>query len=201
MIYTLIADHNNFVNPAIDSDYVESVVGSLRGERRNDRIDMNHQPRRWEGVFPSPIKVNFPRVGKQDNQKSIPDITEFQGRLFLSIKAYDALKQLIGNDGEFITASHENGKGYIFTPLQIAKVDPALTHKNEWDEILNIGFYEDEVKNYSLFRTSYNNYMRLYCQQAVVDIIQKESLTGFYITNDLANIFPEDRSDVVRLNG
>lgn len=200
MLYTLISDHNWFLGASIDSDYVESVVGSLRGDRREDRIDANHQPRKWLGVFPSPVKINFVGAKKEGVQKSIPDIAEFQGRLFLTPKAYSVLEPLIHNDGEFINAEYKQGKAYIFTPLRVAEVDKDVTHKNEWDDIVSLGFKEDQVQSWSVFRTEYNGYMRLYCQQHIKDAIENAHLSGIYITSDLANIFPEERQNVGSLD-
>lgn len=201
MLYTLISDHNTYLGAVIDSDYVASVVGGLRGDRREDRIDMNHQPRSWMGVFPDPLKVNFTRFSKGDENKAIPDIGEFQGRLFLNTDAYKVLEPFLKNDGEFLSARYEGGDGYIFTPLQVAEIDKGVTVKNEWDEITNIGFIEDQVKGWSVFRTEYNGYMRLYCQQHVKEAIESAGLKGLYVTPDLANIFPEERGDVSMLDG
>ncbi|WP_299945881.1 hypothetical protein [uncultured Microbulbifer sp.] len=204
MLYTLISDTKNYLGVVIDSDYVASIVGSLRGERRGDRIDVNHQPRSWCGVFPDSLKVLFPQFGKADSSKAIPDIAEFQGRLFLNQKAYGVLRPLIENDGELLPAVYEGGDGYIFTPLRVAEktdgLDTKLTRMNPWGDVESIGFREEKVKGWSLFRAEFTSYMRLYCQQSVKDAIESTGLTGLYITNDLVNIFPEDKSFVTKLN-
>lgn len=200
MLYTLIADSNKFLGAAIDSTSVEEMVGSLRGERRNDRIDVNHVPRSWSGVFTEPVLVNFTQIEK-GGEKTIPDIGEFQGRLFLNKKAYKVLEPLIKEDGDFIAAKTSDGDGYIFTPLRVADVDKKVTVKNEWDEIVSLGFEEEQVKDWMLFRTEYNGYMRLYCGDTIKNAIENANLTGCYITSDLANIFPEERGNVADLNG
>lgn len=200
MLYTLIADSKNYLGASIDSSYVEKIVGSLRGDRRDDRIDVNHLPRSWAGVFPDPLPIKFTPFDNCSG-KNIPDIDEFQGRLFLSEKAFNALHELIKNDGEFVPAIYEFGTAYVFTPLRVAEADMRITLKNEWDEIVNLGFDEEQVKNWSLFRTEYNAYMRLYCSDSVKNAIEEASLSGLFITTDLANIFPEDRGDISELNG
>jgi len=88
----------------------------------------------------------------------------------------------------------------VFTPLKVAEVDKNLSRKDEWNNILSLAFDKIQVKNWSVFRTEYNNYMSLYCQESVKQAIEDAQLTGLYITNDLANIFPEDRGSVVPLN-
>lgn len=204
MLYTLLADSNKYLGAVIDSDYVESVVGSLRGERRDDRIDLNHQPRSWKDVFPGPLKITFPLFNAADGQKTIPDIAEFQGRLFLSPKAYIILKPLIEKDGEFLAGVYQDGECFIFTPLRIAEdvdgLDLVLSRKNEWGDVDNIAFHEERVKEWALFRSNYTAYMRLYCQGSLKDAIEAAKLTGLYFTPDLSNIFPEERSSVTQIN-
>lgn len=73
MLYTVLSDSRQYLGAVIDSDYVASIVGGLRGSRIDDRIDVNHQPRTWKGFFltlflsPSPclavmIKVKLYRI-------------------------------------------------------------------------------------------------------------------------------------------
>lgn len=204
MLYTVLSDSRQYLGAVIDSDYVASIVGGLRGSRIDDRIDVNHQPRTWRGVFPDPIPVTFPVLSSDDKSKTIPDIAEFQGRLFLNEKAYQALKQVIEKDGEFILATVDGGKGYIFTPLRKAEdvegLDSSLSKKNEWEDVEHLVFVEDQVRDFNLFRAEYTACMRLYCQESFKDAVQNAKLSGLYFSPDLANIFPEERNSVTRIN-
>ena len=204
MLHTVLSDSSQYLEAVIDSDYVASIVGSLRGSRIDDRIDVNHQPRAWGGVFPDPIPVTFPVLSSDDKSKTIPDIAEFQGRLFLNEKAYQALKQVIEKDGEFILATAGGGKGYIFTPLRIAEdvegLDSSLSKKNEWEDVEHLVFVEDQVRDFNLFRAEYTACMRLYCQESFKDAVQYAKLSGLYFSPDLANIFPEERNSATRIN-
>ena len=204
MLHTVLSDSSQYLGAVIDSDYVASIVGSLRGSRIDDRIDVNHQPRAWGGAFPDPIPVTFPVLSSDDKSKTIPDIAEFQGRLFLNEKAYQALKQVIEKDGEFILATAGGGKGYIFTPLRIAEdvegLDSSLSKKNEWEDVEHLVFVEDQVRDFNLFRAEYTACMRLYCQESFKDAVQYAKLSGLYFSPDLANIFPEERNSATRIN-
>ncbi|PUA26355.1 MAG: hypothetical protein B0W54_21525 [Cellvibrio sp. 79] len=195
MLYTLISDSKHYRGAVIDSDFVASQVGGLRDGRLNDRIDVNHQPRSWQGVFSTPIPVRFPAFNQEDKNKAIPDIAEFQGRLFLNEKAYSALKQFIEKDGDLIPAISESGNGYIFTPLRKAEdvdaLDKKLNKKSDWGDVEHLVFIEEKLKSFSLFRADYTNCMNLYCQETIKNAIANNDLSGLYITNDLANIFPE----------
>lgn len=204
MLYTVLSDSGQYLGAVIDSDYVASIVGSLRGSRIDDRIDVNHQPRTWGGVFPDPIPVTFPVLSSDDKSKTIPDIAEFQGRLFLNEKAYQGLKPVIENDGEFIPATVDGENGYIFTPLRKAEdvdgLDSSLSKKNEWEDVEHLAFLEDQVRGFNLFRAEYTACMRLYCQESFKGAVQNANLTGLYFSPDLANIFPEERASVTRIN-
>lgn len=195
MLYTLISDSKHCRGAVIDSEFVASNVGGLRDGRLNDRIDVNHEPRSWQSVFSGPVPVLFLILNKDDKNKAIPDIAEFQGRLFLNEKAYGTLKQFIEKDGDLIPAMSESGNGYIFTPLRKAEdvdaLDRKLSKKNDWGDVEHLVFIEDKLESFSLFRADYTNCMRLYCQEAIKNAITNGGLSGLYITNDLANIFPE----------
>lgn len=195
MLYTLISDSKHYRSAVIDSDFVAANVGGLRDGRLNDRIDVNHQARSWQGVFSAPVPVLFPILNKEDKNKAIPDIAEFQGRLLLNEKAYSTLKQLIEKDGDLIPAISESGNGYIFTPLRKAEdvdaLDRKLSKKSDWGDVEHLVFIEEKLEPFSLFRADYNNCMRLYCQETIKNAIANGDLSGLYITNDLANIFPE----------
>lgn len=200
MLYTLISDYDNYLDFHFDDEQILRVIGELSDETVDKRIDLNSIPRSYKGVINEPLKFSFPIVEKGDEKKELPDLAVDKGRLFLSIKAYESLKPLIENDGEFLPVTYENGSGYFYIPLRVAEVDPATTHRDQWEEIVSLGFDEEHVKDWSLFRTEYNACMSLYCQEKIKKAIEEDQLTGLYITNDLANIFPEDRSTVARIN-
>lgn len=200
MLYTLIHDHYHFLESHFDDEQMWRILEEYGDEHINNRVDVNNKPESFSEIVKEPLKFSFPVMAQQDNNKPIPDIDLHSGRLLLSQKAYDALNPLIESDGDFMPAVYQSEHYYFFIPMRVAQINSSLTHKNEWDEIISIGFDEEETKDWALFRTEYNGYMSLYCQQSIVDAIEQANLTGLYITNDLANIFPEDRSDVVMLN-
>ena len=200
MLYTLISDHDNYLGLCFDDEQIMRIIGDLSDDTVDKRIDVNSIPRSYKGIVNEPLILSFPIMEKADQKRKIPDLEVHAGRLFLSAKAYKILKPLIENDGEVLPVTYENGSGYFYIPLRVAEVDPAVTHKDEWEEIVSLGFSDENVQDWSLFRTEYNGCMRLYCQEAIKEAIEDAQLTGLYITNDLANIFPEDRASVTRIN-
>lgn len=187
-----------------DREKIASLVGEM-GSAMERRIDMWNAPRSFEGVFSETLRVSFPELSKEDKNCQLPDIAIDQGRLFLSGKAFETLKPLIENDGEFLPVIYEHGSAYIFIPLKVAEsadaLDEKLSRKNDWGDMENIAFHEELVASWSVFRSEFNAYMSVYCNEAVKEAIESNGLSGLYISPDLGNIFPEDRSGASALDG
>ena len=200
MLYTLISDYHNYLEFHFDRDQIYKMLAVYGDDDICHRVDVNGEPKSFQYIVKEPLNLSFPIVDKPDKNKKIPDIDVNLGRLFLSDKAYKLLKPLIESDGDFLPVTYENGSGYFYIPLRVAEIDPTITKRDEWEEIVSLGFDDEQVKNWSLFRTEYNGYTGLYCQESIKEAIEGAQLTGLFITNDLANIFPEERSSVAQLN-
>ncbi|WP_444995537.1 hypothetical protein [Aliikangiella sp. IMCC44359] len=199
MIYNLISAYN-YREFTYNEAQINNIFGALSEGNIDKRIDMSSIPQSYKGIINEPLIFDFSPTEKSQEKLSIPDLSVREGRLFLTDKAYDVLEPLIKNDGEFLSVTYENKIGYFFIPLRVVDVDLKITMKNEWDEITNLGFIEEDTKEYNIFRTEYDVYYRLYCQEAVKEVIENAGLTGLYITTDLATIYPHDRSEVDKLN-
>jgi hypothetical protein len=200
MIHKLIFDSENYLDFFFDEEQIEKTLGEMTLENRDDHINLNHAPRSFKDIFKEPLIFNFSPVSKEDKNKPIPDIVVDMGRLFLNQKAYDVLWPLIKDDGEFLPVRYQEHNGYFFIPLQVVQPDKKVSIKNEWEDMVSLGFHEDEVKKFSIFRTEFDAFIGLYCQDSIKDAIEQAALTGLFITCDLANIFPQDRSEVDKPN-
>ena len=131
------------------------------------------------------------------------------GRLFLNEEAYDALYELIAQDGEILPVSFEGASadehgmrkdGAIFNPLKIAEdfdaLDTKLSMKNEWEDLVSLEFNEKRLNDVgiTLFRSSFEGFTGIFCTEAFKSACEAASLKGITFTPDLANIFPEDPS-------
>ncbi len=204
MLYTLLLDTKRYLEPLIDGEQVHRILGETTRENVKYRIDFRTTPVSYKGVFNEPLNVSFPRALEDQKDCLIPEIAASMGRLFLNPEAYEVLKPLIENDGEFLPVIYEQGDGFIFVPLRVADdvggLDTNLSTKDEWGQVNNLAFHEDRVKDWSVFRTKFNSYHTLQCQQSVKDAIERAGLRGLYITPNLGNIFPEEPGAVSNLN-
>ncbi|WP_444998433.1 hypothetical protein [Aliikangiella sp. IMCC44359] len=200
MIYKLLFDHKKYLNFYFDEDQLQSLLGKRTRENFNKYINYYNAPVQFHEVFKEPLNFNFSSTHKDDEEKDIADLCVAAGRLFMSEKAYKHLQPLIKNDGEFLQVSYQKGKGYFFNPLQSVAIDPKQSRRDEWEEIISLGFNTNDIKDFLIFRTEFDYYRGLYCQKPIKQAIENNNLTGLYITTDLASIFPEDRSSVEKSN-
>jgi hypothetical protein len=202
MLYTLVFDSRKYMLMLWDKEQIASIVSD---DNIDHLIDINGAPIRHKAVFTAPLRVSFEARYPQDKELLTPDLCVFEGRLFLNEKAYEAVAGLIESDGEFLDVVDEKGnKGFVFTPLRIAEdvngLDLEFSKKNEWGDVVHLAFKEYAVKNWTVFRTEFNGYMTLHCDANFKKAIEDAQLSGLYITNDLASIFPDDRASVTAIN-
>ena len=185
-LYSIYADTKNFRKIEFDRDQMFEDYGSLP-----NHFDLNYEPKPFAPKQKREFSIQFKNEGKGLSGDQYPDISEFQGRLYLNQKAYDALAAILSKDGEFLTVQHEHGKGYIFNPLHCAEekqgLDETLSKKNEWGDIENAAFHEDKVKEFTIFKTAFDAYLSAYCQENLKEAIEENGLQGAYFTPDLGN--------------
>jgi len=188
-LYTLYPDLDNFAFIGFD----EKQMKDLCGDDPRDRFDFHNIPKSFEGIISKILNIDFSDDCNGLTGTDAPDLQVFHGKLFLSEKAYKAIGKIIAKDGEFFPVTYENGKGYIFNPMSIAEdvdgLDEALSIKNEWDDVENIAFHEDKVKQFAMFRTAFDTYISLFCNEAVKNAIEKNDLIGLNITPELGAEF------------
>ncbi|GAA6166624.1 hypothetical protein [Sessilibacter corallicola] len=204
MLYTLIHDSNNYLEVHFNREQIWRILEEYGDDHIDHRIDVNCEPKSFQYIIKEPLSLSFPIIQKSDKNKKIPDIHISSGRLFMNTKAFQVLKPLIESDGEFLPVTYENGEGYFYIPFRIAEdrdaINTELSTENSWNYFDHLVFYEKKIEDWSLFRMKYDGYKSVFCQESVKAAIENAGLKGLFITNDLANIFPEERSTVSKLN-
>lgn len=183
-LYSIYADAKKYRTIGYDSEQMFDNFGSL-----NHHFNVNYSPRPFLMHVKSPLKVNFSREESAFSGNEIPDISEHYGRLFLSSKAYDVVKGLIKNDGEFLPVEYEKGCAYIFNTLSVAEsvngLNKQLSIKNEYGEHLNMTFHQDKTKDLMIFKTSFDGYINAFIQEELKQAIEDAELKGVYFTSNL----------------
>lgn len=185
MLFSIFADKANFGQIGFDRD--ESF--RLFGDNIENQFDVNWRLKAFSDSW-KPMTVNF---ADEDGSysKGVPDISEHHGRLFLSPKAYDLLFDTLKSDGEFLPVTYEQGEGYMFNPLRLAEsvdgLDSELSLKDEFDDVTNVVFHDSKVSELAVFKSEFNYFSDLFCQEHVKDLVEGAELKGVWFTPDLGN--------------
>lgn len=150
----------------------------------------NAEPIKYSEVWEA-LKIHFQAcIGSKT--KDMPDISENFGRLFLSTKAHDALKELIEEAGELLPITYNSDeKGYIFNPLLTAEslnaIDEKLTTYDAHGNLEHFSFDPSKLKNTAIFKTQLDTYKGIFCSEAVVQACELAGLTGVKFNLDISN--------------
>jgi hypothetical protein len=156
----------------------------------------NAEPKPYLAAWKS-LHINFTSCtgGKA---KTIPDISENFGRLFLSNKARSTLKDLLSAGGEFLSVTYEGGEGYLFNPLLTAEqydaIDPKLTTHDQYGNLEHFGFTQENLKDVPIFKTKLDTYKGIFCSEEVKQACEEAALTGVTFHPDVSNPIGESYS-------
>ena len=67
-----------------------------------------------------------------------------------------------------------------------------LSFNNDWGDLESLAFHEDKVKELVVFRSEFDGYMGLFCQESFKLKVEALGLQGIIFSEDLGNIFPPD---------
>jgi len=179
MIYSIHPDVEKFQLFSIDGKFARKALGE------DTMFHFDESPISYSGVW-KPMELEFYISGKQKTLP-LPDISQHYGRLFLNEKAYVALKDILEPYGEFLPVFYADGTGYLFNLLALEDnaLNKDLCKKNEWGEIIWVGFDEDRVSN-SVFRTEYDNFFSVFCTEKFHSVYMASELNGLVFTQNLA---------------
>jgi ribulose 1,5-bisphosphate carboxylase large subunit-like protein len=96
-LYSIYADKKKYRYLGVDRNQSREVFG----EDVKNQFDINFEAKPYADNWQT-LNVNFTDDGAGLSGDLIPEISEHNGRLFLSPKAYEVLKNIIKKDGEFL---------------------------------------------------------------------------------------------------
>ena len=188
MSYVIHPDVKHYFCYVLDGTETRNKLG------RDTMFHFDQSPKSYADIW-QPIEITFAKLS--GNKKgNMPDLMIRNGRLFLNKKAYECLHQHLEGRGEFLPVTYGEESGYLFNILALADnvdgLDKKLSTKNEFYELQSLAFHEDRIKGFSVFRTAFDNFMGVYCNENFKLTIESAGLNGVSFSPDLGNIFPPD---------
>ncbi|GAA5445425.1 hypothetical protein Misp06_03628 [Microbulbifer sp. NBRC 101763] len=183
MIYRIHPNIKDYLMVTFDGDKAREALGE------DTDFYMDERPFPYQNEW-QPMEVDFDDAfgGKK---KEIPDISLNVGKLFLSEKAYNLLKDKLSKFGELLPITFEGKKGYIFNGLTTVKTDEKLSIHDPLNDRFSIEFNENNIEEISIFKAEidFNGY---FCNDELKNIIESNNLTGINFSIDVGNPFPEE---------
>lgn len=146
-----------------------------------------------------PLTIEFKQCSGS-KAVDVPDLSENFGRLFLSERAHEVLKDLLLLSGELLPVIYKQGRGYIFNPLKTVEEFNAYDEsKCVYDDNGNLTYLaidESAVENYGCLKTQRDAYKAMYCSEEIKQACESAGLTGVVFHRDLANPIGESFGEI-----
>lgn len=187
MIYIVHPDYLNYKSFVFDHKAVRRALGS------DTQFHFARAPRHYRENW-QPFEISFESLAS--SKGSLPDIMVRNGRLFLSETATQVLHKLIASEGELLPVNYQNQNGMLFNVLATAEdvdgINTQLSLKNEFGEVVALTFQEDNLTDLNVFRTSFDNYMSVYCNERFKSAVESAGLKGLIFSSDTGTQAPPD---------
>ncbi|MBB3062811.1 hypothetical protein [Microbulbifer rhizosphaerae] len=121
-----------------------------------------------------------------------PDITSWGStcRLVLNEKAFGVLKRLLSPYGEFLITPCEGQRYRIFNCRTTKPADESKSQKEMMNGLqtglINLDFDPTDIAGAPVFKTDYDLFGSLYCDEQFKSLVEENSLTGITLREDLA---------------
>jgi hypothetical protein len=188
MIHVVHPDVRRYQTYVLDGKEIRNKLGA------DTMFHFDQRPIPYAGHW-QPMEISFAQVGSAKTA-ALPDLMIRHGRLFLNLRARDALQGLLDACGEWLPVTYGDAQGYLFNVLavvdELGGLDRKLCIKNSYGDVQSLGFHEDLVKPFVVFRTAYDAYTGVYCQEEFRHAVAAAGLAGVTFSIDLAAVAPMD---------
>lgn len=135
------------------------------------------------------------RIDPPDGEFSVdtpPDLSLWGSKpvLILNQRAFDALESVLKNYGEFLAAPCDGLPYWLFNCHTPKPADP-ITSKAVIEDEMQVGleslnFSEDSIAGAPLFKTDFDLFTSLYCDEGFKQLVESNHLKGLEFRTDLA---------------
>lgn len=190
-IYRIHPDRRHYKVPMVPTEEVLRALGQVP-------FHIDPTPRSYEPIWKKLAVRFYDSTGTRTTKT--PDISIDQvGRLFLSMKAFEVLKDWLNaenGEGEFLPVLLEGQEGYIFNPLisaeDVGGLDQARSLRNVHGDLQALSFHESDVEQFCTFKCEFEGFGGLFCGERFKHAVETVKLRGLRFSMDLGNIFPSD---------
>lgn len=186
MIYRIHPSTDKFLCLHIDGKEARKVLGE------NTDFNIDPSPISYRDQWKTMV-IEF--YDDDSGAEAVPDISMRVGKLFLSNKAYEVLKNLFDSYGEFLPVIYDGGSGYIFNCLELAEQHKAVNNQLSMHDPLNdkfsIVFDENKLSGIDVFRCEID-LDAFFVSEKIKKIIEDEQLAGITFTADISHPFPPE---------
>lgn len=186
-VYRLKPVENSYEVPELDLFGFADILGD------EDLSLVRRQPRTNESLLDqwTPSRCDLASEYKQG--LPVPDVSFWGSYLLLSEEAYNALKTLLADAGEFLALQVGYMQMYIFVPLQFAKEDTSKTLRHYEDGfesgVETLVFKQSSLADKSVFKSEMYGAHGLFATDSFKGIYDKHKFAGIEFDKDLAGIF------------
>lgn len=187
MLYRIHPNVYEFQMIYLDDDAVEEAMGE------GCLIHFDPRPKKYaESWVPFNIEFYDAITESGESKKTIPDIiTDNDGKLFVSAKAYEKIYSELGQCGEWLPIMYHNTeRGFLFNVLTLAEQFDAVDNANtehDHNGLRHVAFYEEHLAGVTLFRTKEDGYMGIYCTEKAKALLEAQGIKGCKVIADLSN--------------
>jgi hypothetical protein len=186
MTYRLKFDRARYMLFDISPDEIEAKLGDFF---------ILDEPR-WQDFW-VPVDGSFSDESDSGDTLRLPDISCWiSDNLVLSEEAKNKLQDHLRPYGELLPVNVEGNRWWVLHVTKLTSDEAVDEERSErvidestYKDVKMLAFRDEAVKDLLLFKSEYNDYKSIYCNQAFKDLIEGLGLQGLLFDTGLASIF------------
>ncbi|EGR2229756.1 hypothetical protein AB0533_004577 [Vibrio parahaemolyticus] len=127
--------------------------------------------------------------------EAIPDISKWRTFLVLRENAYQALRDEIESDGEFLPITIDGELFTVFNVMSFGEEDKKNIKFEDIDGeqglLAELAFIESDLLNKYVFKSKDEGCMSIYCDDKLISLCEEHNLKGLSFDTNLLDVFED----------